>query len=278
MDEDFRSFERAARLRGGSAFSAQRKIEERQRRHGQGQRVAVISDIHANLEALTSVLEDLSAQSCDFVVCLGDIVGYGANPIQCVELVRKYVNISIIGNHDAAAIGHHSAKIHYWGAYAKDATLWTRKVLRDKDKQFLASLPFIAHYGEATFVHGTLYSPELFDYIQTSYDAYLTLQILENAVCFVGHSHVPIAFFNDNPVSFSLEPLTQLRDGMKTIINVGSVGQPRDDNPKAAYAIHDLVKNTIEIRRVQYDVELARDKIHKAGLSMALGDRLIHGR
>lgn len=278
MDEAFRAYERAARLEGGHAFSLQAKIHKHGGRHGRGQRVAVISDIHGNLEALTAVLEDLSAQGCDFLVCLGDIVGYGANPVECVKLVRKHANITIIGNHDAAAIGHRSTNIHYWGAYAKDSTLWTRKVLRAKDKRFLASLPFVAHYGEATFVHGSLYSPEMFDYIQTSYDAYLTLQILESAVCFVGHSHVPIAFFGDDQVSFSLEPEQKLSPGAKVLINVGSVGQPRDDNPRACYSIFDMVSQSIETRRVQYDVELARDKILKAGLPSSLGDRLIQGR
>lgn len=279
MDSEFRAFEREARLRSEDPQRFRSALENQWLRQGRGERVAVISDIHGNFEALSAVLRDIEDRGCDFLVCLGDLVGYGADPIRCVELIRERADICILGNHDAAAIGIGGHNIHYWGAYAKDSMLWTRKVLRDKEKYYLASLPLVDHFDGSTFVHGSLYHPELFDYIQTSYDAYLTLQILETERCFVGHSHVPICFFDDQPTRYVYgQAKVSLRGESKSLINVGSVGQPRDDNPKAAYALFDRREQSLEIRRLDYDIEGARQKILRAGLSTALAERLIYGR
>jgi len=237
---------------------------------------AIVSDIHANLEAFEAVLERIEKEKCDEIFCLGDIVGYGANPRECLELVRKHEMTTIAGNHDFACIG--KTNINYFNTYAKEATLWTREVTTEDDKQFLHELPLVDSHETFTMVHGTLYSPELFDYIQTTYDAYLSLQLLENQVCFLGHSHVPITFFQGEMISYTLSPEIRLEKDVKALVNVGSVGQPRDDNPKASFAIYDLDDAVIRITRVEYDIEKAAKKIRDVGLPEPLAERLKYGR
>ena len=237
---------------------------------------ALVSDIHANLEAFNACLAVIEKEKCDKIVCLGDIVGYGANPHECIELVQKHEMATIAGNHDFACIG--KTNINYFNTYAKEATLWTRKQTTEADKEWLASLPLVDYHDNFTVVHGTLYSPELFDYIQTTYDAYLSLQLLENQVCFLGHSHVPITFFQGEMISYTLHPEISIEDGVKALINIGSIGQPRDDNPKASFAIYDTTAKKVRIMRVEYDIETAADKIRKAGLPEPLAERLKFGR
>ena len=237
---------------------------------------AIVSDIHANLEAFTAVLEVIEKENCDKIICLGDIVGYGANPRECVELVRKHEMATIAGNHDFACIG--KTNINYFNTYAKEATLWTREVTTEEDKTFMRELPLVDYHDNFTVVHGTLYSPELFDYIQTTYDAYLSLQLLENQVCFLGHSHVPITFFQGEMISYTLASEIKLEKGVRALVNVGSVGQPRDDNPKASFAIYDVDNEVVRITRVKYDIEKAGQKIRDAGLPAPLAERLKFGR
>ena len=237
---------------------------------------ALVSDIHANLEAFTACLKVIEEERCDKIVCLGDIVGYGANPRECIKMVREYGMATIAGNHDFACIG--KTNINYFNSYAKESTLWTRKVTTEEDKEFLNSLPLVDYHDDFTVVHGTLYSPELFDYIQTTYDAYLSLQLLENQVCFLGHSHVPITFFQGEMISYTLHPEITLEDGVRALVNIGSIGQPRDDNPRASFAIYDTEARKIKVHRVEYDVETAAEKIRKAGLPAPLAERLKYGR
>ncbi len=237
---------------------------------------AIISDLHSNLEALTAVLEDIESQKPDRIVCLGDIVGYGANPVECMKIIREKEILTIAGNHDFAVVG--KTNINYFNAYAKEATLWTRKVLSETDKDFLRELPLVEYIDNFTMVHGTLYSPELFDYIQTTYDAFLSLQLLEGQVCFLGHSHVPITFFQGEVISYCQKPEVQLEKGVKALVNVGSVGQPRDENPKASYALYDSEKLKVWIRRIPYDIEAAAQKILNANLPKPLAERLHLGR
>lgn len=239
-------------------------------------RYAIISDIHANLEAFTTVLKHIEGAEIDKIICLGDIVGYGANPSECIALVRERGMATIAGNHDFACIG--KTNINYFNTYAKEATLWTRKVTTIDDKEWLNSLPLVDYHDNFTVVHGTLYSPELFDYIQTTYDAYLSLQLLENQVCFLGHSHVPITFFQGEMISYTLNLEVPLEDDIKALVNVGSVGQPRDDNPKASFAIYDTDQKKISIVRLEYDIEKASTKIKRAGLPGPLAERLKFGR
>ena len=239
-------------------------------------RMAIVSDIHGNLEALEAVIADLKTQDCQSIVCLGDTVGYGANPIECLDWVEANAGLSLLGNHDSLVIGR--SNINYLASYARYSMLWTRKLLTDKHKDYLASLPLVVFYEDATFVHGTLYSPELFDYIQARHDAYISLQILESNLCFIGHSHVPITFFQGGTISYSLNPKIRMREGLSALVNVGSVGQPRDDNPKACYAVYDQTKHEIEVRRIEYDIDRACEKILGLGWPAPLAERLKYGR
>lgn len=239
-------------------------------------RYAIISDIHGNREALDTVLGEIAKQSCDEIICLGDIVGYGAEPGYCVDKIREICKIVVAGNHDYAALG--KINIDYFNPHARQATLWTRNQLSEDQKQYLADLPLSVVLDTCTVVHGSLDSPELFDYIQTSYDAYLTMEKLTNRICFIGHSHVPITFLMDEVITYTLDPKIDLSSYQKAIVNVGSVGQPRDNNPDACYAIYDEEALTVEVIRVSYDFERSAAKILEAGLPDFLAERLTVGR
>ena len=237
----------------------------------------VYGDIHGNLEALEVALAEFEKEQIDYFVCLGDIVGYGANPCECIELVREREGITVAGNHDFAIAG--KLNIDFFNSYAKEAVLWTRKELSREHIQYLRDLPLVKEYEDVlTAVHGTLNFPEMFDYIQTSYDAHLSLELLENPVCFLGHSHVPVSFKQGPTVTFSMESEIEIPLDSKTLVNIGSVGQPRDENPKASFCVFDTDLGKATIRREDYDIEKAANKIIGAGLPEILGERLKYGR
>jgi predicted phosphodiesterase len=237
---------------------------------------AILADIHGNLEALTSILEDAKEQNVDENICLGDIVGYGANPEECVKLIRENNFMCVAGNHDHAAIG--KLDITMFNQYAREASIWTGQQLSEESKKFLESTPFVEHLPNITLVHGSLQSPELFNYIQTVRDAEYNFRMLDKPVCFCGHSHVPLTFFYTDPMTYSLEFDIDIDFESKTIVNVGSVGQPRDEHPESSYAIYDEDAGKVTVRRVPYDVETASKKIAEAGLPKALALRLWLGK
>lgn len=239
-------------------------------------RYAIISDIHGNREALDTVLEKIEILACDKVACLGDIVGYGADPGYCLDRVRDLSDFVVAGNHDFAALGKIS--IDYFNTHARQATLWTREQLSEEQRKYLDSIPLVVLEKDCTFVHGSLDSPQLFDYIQTSYDAFLTMEQMETQLCFIGHSHVPIAFLLNEVITYSLDNLIELEGVKKAILNVGSVGQPRDNNPWASFAVYDDEQGQVELHRVPYDVEKSAARIIEAGLPEFLAERLKVGR
>ena len=240
-------------------------------------RIAVLADIHSNLEALEAVLRALERARIDRFVCVGDVVGYGANPKECIDLVREKCDIVIAGNHDWAVAGRLS--MEFFNTYAREAIAWTRERLPPADISWLRDLPIQADLdGLATLVHSTLHNPPAFDYLLTSYDAHLTMRVLERPLCFVGHSHIPITFMERGGLGFTFADTIDLTKVEKAIINPGSVGQPRDENPAAAYAIYDTVKRRVTLHRVSYDVQAASDKIQTAGLPQVLADRLHVGK
>lgn len=242
-------------------------------------RYALFGDIHANLEALEVVMAEYEKEGVDKYICLGDIVGYGANPKECLDWVREVCkdNLVVAGNHDHAICG--KLNIDFFNSYARQAVLWTREQLAEDDIEYLRSLELVHKLDDVlTIVHGTLNFPEMFDYITTSYDAHLTLELLDTPVCFLGHSHVPVTFFQGPTVTFSMEPEVDIRPDRKTLVNIGSVGQPRDENPKAAYALYDTELQKVWVRRIDYDIEKAGKKIIAAGLPEILAERLRYGR
>lgn len=239
-------------------------------------RFAIFGDIHGNLEALQACVEVMRAQNIDEYLCMGDIVGYGANPEECVRLVRELGALTIVGNHDHAVIG--LLDVSYFNQYARQAALWTGEHLSDESRAWLQTRPFVEHLETFTIVHGSLQAPELFNYVQTIKDAEQNFRMMDKALLFLGHSHQPLAFFQTDPMTYTLDPLITLEPGVKSIVNVGSVGQPRDENPQAAFAVFDSAEQTVQIHRVEYDIEKAAQKILDAGLPQALALRLSLGK
>ena len=241
-------------------------------------RYAIYSDIHGNLEAFQAVLSILDEERIDQHICLGDIVGYGANPRECLQLVVESKAIVVGGNHDYAVAGNLTPE--FFNQYAREAVIWSQKQLSESEKKYLASLDLVQQLNdEITIVHSTLHFPEMFNYIQTSHDAHITLQLMETPICFIGHSHVPISFFlKSRKIAFSMDEEIPIDKRQKTLINVGSVGQPRDDNPLACFAIYDDEIEKVWIYRVEYDIDMAVEKIERAGLPSILGERLKLGR
>jgi len=241
-------------------------------------KIALISDLHSNEEALVAVLEDIAKKKADKVVCLGDIIGYGASPGECVELVRKNADIVIAGNHDMAALG--LTNKDYFNPNAKHAVEWTQNQLSKEDSQFLRDLPMVEELDDLIFVHANLNDPSGWGYILDEFDADTTFSSMNNhRLCFIGHSHVPVVFEEGEIVKYlgNYEHFPTLPD-RKYIVNVGSVGQPRDGNPDAAYVLYDTHHASIELRRVPYDIKNAQFRILRAGLPEFLAERIAFGR
>jgi len=239
-------------------------------------KLAILSDIHGNYDALRAVLGSLSVQGIQTYVCLGDIVGYGPEPAACLHTLIRYNAIIVAGNHDCAVTDR--LPVNSFNALAKEAIHWTREQMGPEDLEFLAALPLVERVDGADFVHGALYTPELFDYVQTSYDASLSMSCMKNPVCFVGHSHVPITFLQQDYIRYTTENEIPLSAGERILVNVGSVGQPRDKDPRACFAVYDTTEKVISIQRVRYDVDAVVAKLRAAGLPSALGERLRVGR
>jgi len=239
-------------------------------------RYAIIADIHSNLEALEAVLSVLEDRQIDAYLSTGDIVGYGADPVACLKRVRELDTTVVAGNHDWAVANRLS--LDYFNAYAREAIYWTQERLEESDIRYLENLELTRRVGDVTLVHGTLYNPDNFDYLLTSYDAHLSFQVQETKLCVVGHSHVPITFVLDGTVTFSFDAETDLGPVDRAIVNPGSVGQPRDEDPRAAFGIYDTETGVFTTERVDYDIETATSKILRAGLPEVLAERLWVGR
>ncbi|MGH8104366.1 MAG: metallophosphoesterase family protein [bacterium] len=242
------------------------------------ERIALISDIHANLEALEAVLADIEEQKPDAVYCLGDVVGYGPNPRECLAKVREISPVILRGNHEAAVARNDDAS--EFNDVAQAAVLWTRAQLGADELDFLAVLPLTCEIPERDIllVHATPGRPEKFYYLLWEVTPSEALTAFARRFCFVGHSHVPGIFVErfgrvqEMGMSVALDP------GARYLVNVGSVGQPRDGNPMAAWCLVDFGKGAIKIRRVAYGLEKTQEKILAAGLPPFLASRLSIGK
>jgi len=242
-------------------------------------KIGFISDIHGNLEALETVLADAEAQGVEHFVCLGDIVGYGPDPNACVDRVRELCEVTILGNHDQAALGELSTE--YFNEYARQATAWTAKTLTDTTKEFLRSLPFSVEYQGLRLVHASPLQPENWTYVLTMEEAERQFGGFTERLCFIGHSHLPLVLEKNGEDCQAMrypadEPL-DLLSGRRYIVNVGSVGQPRDRDPRSAYVWYDDVMDQLRLRRLDYAIEAVQTKIVDAGLPSFLATRLAHG-
>jgi len=239
-------------------------------------RYAVIADIHGNLEALQVVLADIKEQKCTHVVCLGDVVGYGANPKECLDIIRG-MNIPVVkGNHDEY-IGVDVNPDGFNDA-AAEAVTWSRAQLTEDDRKWLRELKYFRLVANFSIVHATLDGPQRWGYVVEKLEAAASFTYQNTQVCFFGHTHVPVAFIRDTGVRGGTYSKFRVEAGKKYFVNVGSVGQPRDGNPKSAYVIYDLVQQTIELRRLDYPIAEAQRKIRAAGLPERLAERLASGK
>lgn len=237
---------------------------------------AIFGDIHANLEALDAVLADASAQGADQYACIGDVVGYNANPHECIARVKELQCGVVKGNHDEEASAE--SEIIGLNPLAQAALEWTRANLTDEDKQWLRDLRMVRQVRDFTIVHATLDSPGNWAYVMNKFDAMASFSYQYTQLCFFGHTHTPRFYVKEHTVMIESSNRIKIEQGKKYFINVGSVGQPRDGNWKASYALYDHDSNTVEIRRVNYDIEETQRKIRDGGLPGPLADRLIIGK
>ena len=238
----------------------------------------IIADIHSNLEAFESVLEDANNYGgFGHVWCLGDVVGYGPDPVACIGLLKQLDPLCVCGNHDLAAVG--KIEIDDFNSDAAEASRWTASQLTDDDKNFLFDLPEKIVKDDFTLTHGSPRMP-IWEYIAHGYNATENFRYFETRYCLVGHTHIPFVFEEEEGMANE----GYLGDGdmlvlgdKRLIINPGGVGQPRDRNPRASYAIYDSDEKKLVHYRISYDVELTQEKMENAGLPAFLISRLAMG-
>lgn len=224
----------------------------------------IISDIHANLEALTSVLEDARAQGVKRFICLGDVVGYNANPGECIEIIRNLGCQVVMGNHDAYTVADEIPSVV--NGRARTSIEWTRENITPEQNEWLAALPMSRKIGGFEIVHASMNDPEEWNYVVNGIDAILHFYHQKSPLCFFGHTHSPMFFTSEDRKTNRGEDHIDLSDECSYFINVGSVGQPRGDDKRAQYCIYDTKAKTVDLRRVDYDVATTCRKIREAGL------------
>lgn len=238
---------------------------------------AILGDIHANFEALTAVLDDAAAQGASSFVCVGDIVGYNANPAECLEKIRSIDCACVRGNHD-----HYSSydeSLDDFHPLAANVLDWTRKQLSPDHVAFLRQLNLSRMVRGFAVVHSTLDMPEKWGYVFDTLDAEAHFSYQSTSLCFFGHTHVPVVYEKDSRVHKRVfDGKLTLSLGRRYFINTGSVGQPRDGDPRAAYVVYDPEAREAELRRVEYDLTTTQKKIRAAGLPERLARRLLLGR
>jgi len=239
-------------------------------------RYAIISDIHSNLEALVAVLDALTSERIDTYYCIGDIVGYGADPVPCLKKIKEHCLTSVLGNHDAGCVG--SLDLLNFNQAARSAVVWTKKKLKKEDLDYLKNLELVVHRNSLTFVHGTLVKPEDFNYMFDLSQARESFNKMTTNIVFVGHSHVPGIFEKKNQtIKYFYKHKLNFSKDARYIVNAGSVGQPRDGDKRACFVIYDSQKKEILTKRVEYDIGKAQKKILDAGLPAILAERLLIG-
>ena len=239
-------------------------------------RYAILADIHGNLAAFKAVLQDIEERGgAEELWCLGDIVGYGPDPSECIALLRQYNHLCVAGNHDWAAIG--KVAISDFNPDAAEACRWTARQLSPEDVRYLDNLPLTLSRDDFTIAHGSPREP-IWEYVLSTQSATANLQFFETRFCLIGHSHVPLVFENVGGRCVLMELPAELRLGEnRMIINPGGVGQPRDGDPRAAYAIYDDGAATIYHYRIPYDIEATQERMVKHGLPSFLATRLSYG-
>jgi diadenosine tetraphosphatase ApaH/serine/threonine PP2A family protein phosphatase len=212
----------------------------------------------------------------DDLVCLGDFVGYGASPNECVDRLRPRISGAVVGNHDAAAIGRLS--LGDFNSDAATAARWTEQALSPETRAYLESLPYTIERGAALLVHASPLEPQAWHYVLSPVDAAEEFGAFDQPICFIGHSHFPGAFEKEgDSLRYTRVADVETKEGCRYIVNVPSVGQPRDSDPRAGYTVWDSAKGTLEQIRLEYDVDGAMKRIRDAGLPAFLAERLRWG-
>jgi predicted phosphodiesterase len=247
-------------------------------------RYLILSDIHSNLEAFEACMARAKQAGYDAVLCCGDIVGYGPSPIEAIDGIRALNALTIRGNHDRVASGLDEAT--QFNPHARHAVYWTRAVLPDSYRQYLANLPVgpLEVTAQAQLVHGACTHED--DYIFTEADADENFILTNKPITFFGHSHFPVVFTTNGKgdtmqaTSYEFDEFVAVKceAGKRFLVNPGSVGQPRDGDSRASFAVWDADRSRIEFYRVEYDVQRTQEKMRRADLSSYLIDRLAHGR
>ncbi len=242
-------------------------------------RYAILGDIHSNLSALESVMKAIRTEGVDQVLSVGDVVGYGAAPAECIQVLRENSVVAVLGNHDAAVIGE--LDTIFFNQHARAAVDWTRGAISGEDMAWLTCMPLTWQDDFITLAHGSYDKPELFAYVQRPTDADSSLELLERPVCFIGHTHVPVSMLrlSDDPLrtGYTLDSELDLSDAIVAMVNAGSVGQPRDDDPRTGYVIYDTDTRVVTFRRLEYDISREVTRIKDAGLPSVLAERLLLG-
>jgi diadenosine tetraphosphatase ApaH/serine/threonine PP2A family protein phosphatase len=241
-------------------------------------RIAIISDVHSNIEALTEVVKVIERTRADRIVCLGDVIGYGASPNPCCEIVKKLAEVTLLGNHDAAVSGRMDYSFYYDAA--RHALDWTASSVSDENMAWLKSLPYTYRIGDIGFSHGSPVDPQAYEYIFALEQARELMPYVDELpeVTFIGHSHLCKAFaIGNGEVNDVVAQKFGIRRGYKYMISVGSVGQPRDYDNRACFVVHDTDARTVEYHRVEYDIEASAQKIFDADLALNFGKRLFLG-
>lgn len=235
-------------------------------------RAAVISDIHGNLEALEAVLTECDRCGVEAIYCLGDIVGYGADPVACVARIRERAAFVCAGNHDWAAAGRIDTE--GFNTIAASAIAWTRDQLSAADAGWLGALELTEQRGDVLYVHGSPHEPADFHYVFGASDASLALSSTDARIVFVGHSHRGLVYRDADREIDTRDGIDVPESAGRCLVNVGSVGQPRDRDPRASFCVWDVERGILRLTRISYDVSLAQEKIIRAGLPESLANRL----
>jgi diadenosine tetraphosphatase ApaH/serine/threonine PP2A family protein phosphatase len=237
---------------------------------------AIVSDVHGNLEALEAVMADIAKHKPASIVCLGDFVGYGGSPNECIDRLRPRIEHAVAGNHDLAACG--KIKLTYFNSNAAQAARWTEVQLTPENRAYLEALPFSVRWRDALLVHASPTQPEEWHYVLSPMEAQEEMRAYEEALCFIGHSHYPGTFDRQGDrIRYTRTAEVRLEKGHRYLVNAGSVGQPRDGDPRAAYVLYDELDRVLRHVRVEYDIAGAMKRILDAGLPRFLADRLQWG-
>ncbi|MEO0102909.1 MAG: metallophosphoesterase family protein [candidate division WOR-3 bacterium] len=241
-------------------------------------KIAIISDIHANWEALEVVLNYIKATRCSLIICCGDVVGYGANPNECFSSLRQIRNLRIVlGNHDAGVLG--KTPIKYFNEMAREAIIWTKKELTKESFEYLSHLVIKDKFYPFHICHASPYSPGSWHYVFSLEEAKYQFRFFAGPICVIGHTHIAFAVEkSDRDYRVIKDDEFLIEENKRYLINVGSVGQPRDGDSRATFGIYDQNKRLFKFVRLKYDIESAARKILNVGLPRPLAERLFLGR